>query len=159
MLDSKIRYISALDLSLVISLMKEFAEFEKLSEYCKVSENDLREAIFGVNKFAHCLVAESEKKIVGYAIFFPVFKTFRGERSMYLEDLYVSPKMRGQGLGLKMLKEIARVAKEKNCVRMDWQALAWNTPAIEFYKKIGAKTDDGNLDFALRGADFDKLAS
>lgn len=143
----------------ILELLREFAEFEKLSEYCKVSENDLREALFGENKFAHCLVAESGDELVAYAIFFPVFKTFRGERSMYLEDLYVSPKMRGQGLGLKMLKEVARIAKEENCVRMDWQALAWNAPAIDFYKKLGASIDDGNLDFSLRGADFCKFAA
>lgn len=154
-----IKKISESQVDELIILIREFAEFEKLSEYCKVSENDLREAFFGENKFAHCLVAESGDELVAYAIFFPVFKTFRGERSMYLEDLYVSPEMRGQGLGLKMLKEVARIAKDENCVRMDWQALAWNTPAIEFYKKLGAIIDEGNLDFALRGADFDKLAS
>lgn len=155
----EISFLLKAELPKLLLLIREFAEFEKLSEYFKVSENDLHEAIFGEKKFAHCLVAESENELFGYAIFFPVFKTFRGERSMYLEDLYVSPKMRGKGLGLKMLKEVARVAKEENCVRMDWQALKWNTPAVEFYKKLGASSDDGNLDFALRGADFDKLAS
>lgn len=142
----------------IINLIKEFAEFEKLSQFCKVSENDLREAIFGENKFIYCLVAESEDEIVGYALFFPVFKSFRGERSMFLEDLYVSPKMRGKGLGLKMLKEVARTAKERNCVRLDWQALKWNAPAIEFYEKLGAKYDDENYDFSLRGESFNKLA-
>lgn len=145
-------------LSKVISLIKEFAEFEKLSEFCKVSENDLRAAIFGEHKFVNCLVAESENEIVGYALFYPVFKSFRGERSMFLEDLYVSPKMRGKGLGLKMLKAVARAAKEQNCVRMDWQALKWNSPAIEFYKKLGANADDENYDFSLRGEFFERLA-
>lgn len=147
------------DLNDIIKLIQEFAEFEKLSEWCKVSENDLREAIFGEHKFVNCLVAESEDKLIGYALFFPVFKSFRGERSMFLEDLYVSSKMRGRGLGLKLLKEVARMAKEQNCVRMDWQALKWNAPAIEFYKNLGAETDDENLDFRLRGEDFARLAS
>lgn len=141
----------------IIALIREFAEFEKLSDACEVSEDDLREAIFGAGKFVHCLVAESENELVGYALFFPVFKSFRGERSMFLEDLYVSPAMRGKGLGLALLKEVARVAREENCVRMDWQALKWNTPAVEFYKKLGAIVDDENLDFALRGAAFEKL--
>lgn len=143
----------------IVELIREFAEFEKLSEFCKVSENDLRAAIFDEGKFVQCLVAESEKHLVGYALFFPVFKSFRGERSMFLEDLYVSPQMRGRGLGLKMLIEIARIAKAQNCLRMDWQALKWNAPAIEFYQKLGAQTDDENLDFGLRGAGFENLAN
>lgn len=145
------------NLSQIITLIHEFAEFEKLSEWCDVSENDLREAIFGENKFVNCLVAKSGNSIVGYALFFPVFKSFRGERSMFLEDLYVSPETRGQGLGLKMLKEVAQTAKRQNCVRMDWQALKWNESAIEFYKNLGAETDDENFDFRLRGAAFEKL--
>lgn len=154
-----IRPAAQIDLTAILKLIHEFAEFEKLSEFCQVSENDLREAIFGEHKFVNCLVAESENELVGYALFFPVFKSFRGEHSMFLEDLYISPKMRGRGLGLKMLKEVAQVAKAQNCVRMDWQALKWNKNAIDFYEKLGAKTDDENFDFSLRGEFFDKLAA
>lgn len=153
----KIRNIEERDLAQVVGLLCEFAEFEKLSAWCEVSENDLREAIFGAGKFVNCLVAENENSIVGYALFFPVFKSFRGERSMFLEDLYISPQMRGQGLGLKMLKEVARDAERQNCARLDWQALKWNTRAVEFYKNLGAETDDENFDFRLRGENFRKL--
>lgn len=146
------------DLKQIIDLIREFAEFEKLSEFCEVSEDDLREAIFGEERFVQCLVAESENELVGYALFFPVFKSFRGERSMFLEDLYVSPKMRGRGLGLKMLKAVARAAKAQSCARMDWQALKWNANAVEFYQNLGAETDDENFDFRLRGDFFEKLA-
>lgn len=159
MIEIIIRKIVQQDILNILRLIEEFAEFEKLFEFCQVSEDDLREVIFGEHKFVNCLVAESENELVGYALFYPVFKSFRGERSMFLEDLYVSPKMRGKGLGLKMLREVARAAKEQNCVRMDWQALKWNTPAIEFYQKLGAKADDENLDFSLRGEDFTRLAS
>ena len=145
------------DVTAILLLIREFAEFEKLSEWCEVSENDLREVIFGENKFVNCLIAERGDSIVGYALFYPIFKSFRGERSMFLEDLYVSPAMRGQGLGLKMLKRVALIAKEQNCVRMDWQALKWNEAAIEFYKNLGAETDDENFDFRLRGENFDNL--
>jgi GNAT superfamily N-acetyltransferase len=143
----------------IIGLIREFAEFEKLSEFFTITEKDLREAVFGANKFAQCLVAESVGELVGYAIFFPVFKTFRGERSMFLEDLYVSPKMRGRGVGFALLKKVARAAKAQNCVRMDWQALKWNAPALEFYRNLGAESDDENLDFRLRGAAFEKLSA
>lgn len=146
------------DISGIVLLIQEFAEFEKLTKWCEVSENDLQAAIFGENKFVNCLVAEDENALVGYALFFPVFKSFRGERSMFLEDLYISPKIRGLGIGLKMLKETARIAREQNCVRMDWQALKWNKPAIEFYKNLGAETDDENFDFRLREEAFESLA-
>lgn len=154
-----IRKVKIQELSKIINLIKEFAEFEKLSEWCDVSENDLHEAIFGANKFVNCLVAESENELVGYALFFSVFKSFRGERSMFLEDLYISPDMRGRGLGFELLKAVAQEAKNQNCVRMDWQALKWNTPAVEFYKNLGAETDDENFDFRLRDANFLRLAS
>ena len=155
----KIRSAVQKDLNCIIKLILEFAEFEKLSGVFTITENDLREAIFGESKFVNCLVAEGENKLVGYALFFPVFKSFRGERSMFLEDLYISPEIRGRGLGLRMLREAARTAKEQNCVRMDWQALRWNRDAIEFYKNLGAEADDENFDFHLRGEAFDKLAS
>ena len=143
----------------IVALIEEFAEFEKLSGVCQVAEDDLRAAIFGDESFVNCLVAFESERCVGYAIFYPVFKSFRGERSMFLEDLYVSPNARGKGFGLKMLKAVARVAKEENCARMDWQALKWNAPAIEFYKNLGAEYEDENFDFRLRGAAFDKLSA
>lgn len=142
----------------IIELMREFAEFEKLSDTFTVTENDLYEAIFGEKAFAGSLIAFQETEAVGFAIFFPVLKTFRGERSLYLEDLYISPDVRGQGLGFKMLKEVAKYAKDNGFDRMDWQALDWNTPAVEFYKKLGAETDHGMIDFRLRGPAFEKLA-
>lgn len=143
----------------IIALIEEFAEFEKLSNVCEVSEEDLRAAIFGEKSFVNCLVAFADENCVGYAMFYPTFKSFRGERSMFLEDLYVSPAMRGKGLGLKMLREVARVSKRENCVRMDWQALKWNAPAIKFYESLGTENDDENLDFRLRGAAFERLAA
>ncbi len=147
------------DIPQIVALIGEFAEFEKLSEFCQVTENHLRETIFGKKRFVNCLVAFADDVSVGYALFYPVFKSFRGERSMFLEDLYVSPTMRGQGFGLKMLKEVARAAKQQNCARMDWQALKWNAPTIKFYENLGAEFQDENLDFNLRGAAFERLAA
>jgi GNAT superfamily N-acetyltransferase len=147
------------DIPQIVALIGEFAEFEKLSDFCEVTESDLHAAIFGADAFVNCLVVFADDAFVGYAIFYPVFKSFRGERSMFLEDLYVSPTMRGQGFGLKMLKEVARAAKQQNCARMDWQALKWNAPAIKFYENLGAEFQDENLDFNLRGAAFERLAA
>ena len=154
----RIRAARIEDISAIYILIGEFAEFEKLSDVCEVTENDLRGAIFGENKFAQALVALDGNRYVGYAIFFPVFKSFRGERSVFLEDLYVTPDLRGQGLGFVLLKEVAKRAQALGFVRMDWQALKWNEAAINFYKKLGAETDDENLDFRLRAAYFERLA-
>lgn len=156
---SEIRFCQPQDISNVVALIQEFAEFEKLSEWCEVSEKDLQSAIFGDDSFVNCLIAFADDVSIGYAIFYPIFKSFRGERSMFLEDLYVSPNARGKGFGLKLLKDVARISKEQNCARMDWQALKWNAPAIKFYENLGAQADDENLDFRLRAAAFENLAA
>ncbi|HXG86505.1 MAG TPA: GNAT family N-acetyltransferase [Pyrinomonadaceae bacterium] len=154
-----VRPARAGDITAIAVLIREFAEFEKLSDWCEVTENDLQQAIFGKGSFVQALVALSGNVYVGYAIFFPVFKSFRGERSVFLEDLYVTPEKRGQGLGFVMLAEVAKYAKTLGFTRMDWQALKWNAPAVDFYKNLGAELDDENLDFRLRGENFNRLAS
>ncbi len=146
------------DITAITVLIREFAEFEKLTEYCDVTENDLREVIFGKKGFVQALVALSDGRYVGYALFYPIFKSFRGERSIFLEDLYVTPDLRGNGLGIVMLREVAKYAKEEGFVRMDWQALKWNASAIKFYESLGAESDDENFDFRLRGQAFAELA-
>ncbi len=154
-----VREAESSDVEAIALLIREFAEFEKLTEWCEVTEDDLKEAIFGRKSFVRSLVAMDGNRYVGYALYFPVFKSFRGERSIFLEDLYVTPDLRGNGLGLVMLKEVARYAREQGCTRMDWQALKWNEAAITFYKNLGAESDDENFDFRLRGAEFSRLAS
>ena len=153
-----VREANAADVRAIALLIREFAEFEKLSEWCEVTETDLREAIFDEQKFVQALVALADNRYVGYALFFPVFKSFRGERSIFLEDLYITPDLRGNGLGFAMLREVAVYAKRQGFVRLDWQALKWNEAAINFYKNLGAETDDENFDFRLRGAAFEQLA-
>ncbi|HQU84278.1 MAG TPA: GNAT family N-acetyltransferase [Pyrinomonadaceae bacterium] len=158
-METRIRKTEPQDLAQVIVLMHEFAVFEHLEDSFFVTEANLFDAFFGEKAFAKSLVAFNEEKMVAFAIGFSVLKTFRGERSFYLEDLYITPEFRGQGFGFEMLKAVAKLAKEENCVRMDWQALDWNVKAIEFYKKIGAETDAGNIDFRLIEEKFDELAT
>ncbi len=153
-----VREANAADVRAIALLIREFAEFEKLDQWCEVTETDLHEAIFGERSFVQALVAMDGNRYVGYALYFPVFKSFRGERSIFLEDLYVTPDLRGNGLGFVMLREVAKYAKEQGFVRLDWQALKWNEAAINFYKNLGAETDDENFDFRLRGAAFEELA-
>lgn len=152
-----IREMQKADVPAIAILIREFAEFEKLSDWCEVTEDDLLEAIFGKKSFVRGLVAMAGDRYAGYALYFPVFKSFRGERSIFLEDLYVTPDLRGNGLGLVMLREVAKYAREQGFTRMDWQTLKWNEPAINFYKNLGAEADDENYDFRLRGAAFNKL--
>lgn len=158
-MNAEIRKTEIIDLSQIVVLMREFAIFENLEKSFFVTEEKLFQAIFGEKSFVKSLVAHSENEMIAFALGFPVLKTFRGERSFYLEDLYIKPAFRGQGFGFEMLRAVAKLAKEENCVRMDWQALDWNVKAIEFYGKIGAETDSGNVDFRLIEEKFDKLAS
>lgn len=154
-----VRPARAADVATIAVLIREFAEFEKLSAYCEVTVGDLHTAIFGENGFVRALVALSGNVCVGYAMFYPIFKSFRGERSLFLEDLYVTPNERGRGLGFAMLAEVAKYAEAQGFNRMDWQALKWNEPAIDFYKKLGAQSHDENFDFNLRGEALAKLAA
>ena len=153
-----VRTTEETDIVAIAILIREFAEFEKLLAWCDVTEDDLHTAIFGEKSFVQSLVALSDGRYIGYALFYPTFKSFRGERSIFLEDLYVTPDMRGNGLGFVMLREVAKYAKEQGCVRMDWQALKWNAPAVKFYENLGAEYNDENFDFRLRLQAFAELA-
>ena len=153
-----VREAKSADVPAIALLIREFAEFEKLSQWCEVTETDLHEAVFGEQSFVRALVAMDGNRYVGYALYFPIFKSFRGERSVFLEDLYVTPDLRGNGLGLVMLREVAVYARKRGFTRLDWQALKWNEAAINFYKNLGAETDDENLDFRLRDAAFEELS-
>jgi GNAT superfamily N-acetyltransferase len=148
------------DVSQIISLIREFAEFEKLSEFCEVTEEKLRAAMFGERPCVEGLVAfDSENTAVGYALFYENFASFRGQRGIYLEDLYVVPEMRKAGVGLALIKHLTRLAKSRGCERMDWQVLTWNEPAIRFYKRIGAEIDESERHWKIVGEDFERLAN
>ena len=146
------------DISAVIELIREFAEYEKLTDYFDVTEERLSGALFGPGSFVQCLVAEIEETICGYSIFYPNFSSFRGQMGMYLEDIYISPSDRGKGLGETMLREIAKTAAELGFERIDFQVLEWNTPAIDFYLGLGAVRDDGERHFKFTDAAFTSLA-
>lgn len=127
------------DVAAIFSLIKELAEFEKLSDQIKTSEHELHKTLFGDDKFVEILLADYDGEIVGQALFFKNFSTFLGKPGIYLEDLYVKPEMRGKGIGKALLDKIIAIAKERNYGRVEWSVLDWNEPAIDFYKKIGAK--------------------
>ena len=150
--------VSKQDLPAIIELMTEFAEYEKLASYLEVTEDKLHEAMFGRDAFVEGLVASRNGKCVGYAIFYPCFSTFRGQSGFFLEDLYVTERCRGTGLGELMLRTIAGLASSRGFDRLDLQVLEWNQSAIGFYEKLGAVRADDERHFKFTDEAFAKLA-
>lgn len=138
----KIRRAGRSDIPNILMLIKELAEYEKLLQEVVTTEKHLEEAIFGDKKFVEVLIAEFNGELAGQTIFFHNFSTFIGRPGLYIEDLYVRPQFRGKGIGKALLNEVIKLAKERNCGRVEWVVLDWNQPAIEFYKSIGAKAMD-----------------
>lgn len=143
----------------VVSLMREFAEYENLSEYCTVTEDRLYAAMFGAGAFVEGLIVLDGEVAIAYALFYPNFSTFRGERGLFLEDIYITEEYRRHNLGEKMLREIARIAKGRGCERLDFLVLDWNAPAVKFYLKHGAEKNDDERHFKFAGGAFERLAS
>ncbi len=153
-----IRNVSEQNLGDIVRLLRDFAEYENLSEYCEVTEQRLHDAIFGESGFVEGLVALDVATPVAYALFYPNFSSFRGERGLYLEDIYIATEYRRLNLGEKMLREIARIARSRGMTRIDFQVLEWNTPAVTFYLKHGAKHNKGENHFKFTGDAFARLS-
>jgi GNAT superfamily N-acetyltransferase len=159
-MNSHIKAATKRDIPQIVSLIREFAEFEKLSEFCEVTEDKLCAGMFSEKPCVEGLMAFDESnKVVGYALFYENFASFRGQRGVYLEDLYVVPEMRKAGVGLALMKHLAKLATERGAERMDWQVLTWNEPAIRFYELLGAEIDPSERHWKLTGADFERLAN
>ena len=154
-----IRNISETDLASVVELMRGFAKYEDLLEYCTVTDERLKTAMFGNTAFVEGLIAHDETEPIGYALFYPVFSSFRGERGLYLEDIYIRAEYRRNDLGLKMLRQIARTASARGLERIDFLVLDWNEPAVNFYLKHGAERNTDESHFKFAGEAFARLAS
>ncbi|CAH2796716.1 MAG: Acetyltransferase, GNAT family [uncultured Paraburkholderia sp.] len=131
-----IRATAPADTAAIFALAYELAEFKKLTHVFAATEDGLRDALFGARPSIEALVAESEGRIVGYALH--NYSSFVGKRGLYLEDVYVQPAARASGLGTALLKHLAAIAVERQCGRFEWTVLDWNTAAISFYEKMGA---------------------
>lgn len=153
-LSAKIEHIPA-----ILGLLREFAEFEKLERYFEVDEERLAAALFGVGRVAEALIGIDGDEPAGYAVYYPNFATFRGQRGFYLEDLYVRTKFRGRGLGGKLLGEIARIGRARGYDRIDFNVLDWNEAAIGFYKRLGAVHDPEDLHFKFTDKAFLELVN
>ena len=153
----QIRKATPEDTETIFNLIYKLAVYEKLENDVITSVEELRTNIFE-KKFAEVLIAEEDEKPVGFALYFHNFSTFVGKPGIYLEDLFVEPETRGKGYGKALLVELARIAKERNCGRLEWSVLDWNTPSIEFYKSLGAKPMDEWTVFRLDKDGIENLA-
>lgn len=147
-----------MDVPLIVAMIREFAEFENLSDFCEVTETDLTDAMFGANPCVEGLTAFNDNVPIGYALFYENFASFRGQRGLYLEDLYVRPEYRGRKIGEAFLKKLAQIAKSRNFARIDFLVLDWNEPAIKFYQKLGAAMDKEERHFKFTDAAFEELS-
>jgi GNAT superfamily N-acetyltransferase len=148
MSDFIIRECAREDMGLVLSFIRELAVYEKMIDEVVVTEDLLYDQLL-VKKLSACVLAFEDNVPVGFALYFFNFSTFLGKNGLYLEDLFVRPAFRGKGYGKKLLFHLADIAKQRNCGRMEWSVLNWNTAAIDFYKSIGAKPMDGWTVFRL----------
>jgi GNAT superfamily N-acetyltransferase len=126
------------DLEAIVGLIGELAAFEQLTHLLEVTPAKLRPHLFGERPVAECLVAEADRQIVAFALFFTNFSTFLAKPGLYLEDLYVQPVQRGRGIGRALLQRLGALAVERGCGRFEWSVLDWNVDAIRFYEQMGA---------------------
>lgn len=135
---TQIRPAAPADVSLILRLVRELAEFEREPEAVVATEDMLERALFGERPAAEAVIAELEGAPVGFALFFQNFSTWTGRPGIYLEDLYVTPAARGSGTGTALLRHLAGIALDRGCGRFEWAVLDWNEPAINFYRAMGA---------------------
>jgi GNAT superfamily N-acetyltransferase len=137
-----IREATPEDIDLIHGFILALADYERLSHEVRTDKAVLAKHLFGPRPMAEVLIAQLDGAPVGFALFFHNFSTFEGRPGVYLEDLFVAPVARGQGVGKTLLVRLAQLAVERDCARLEWWVLDWNTPAIEFYKSLGARPMD-----------------
>jgi GNAT superfamily N-acetyltransferase len=126
--------------SIILNLIKELAEYEKAPEQVEATEIDIKNTIFADDAKVHCDLVEVDGEIAGMAIWFLNYSTWQGKHGIYLEDLYVKPEFRGRGYGKALLQHLAAICNERGYGRFQWWVLDWNSPAIEFYRALGAES-------------------
>lgn len=147
------------DVPEILRLIRALAEYEKLSAEVVATEAQLALHLFGDRPAAEVLLAETDGRCAGFALFFQNYSTFLARPGIYLEDLFVEPEKRGHGIGRRLLETIARLAVERGCGRFEWAVLDWNAPAIEFYKRMGARPLDEWTVFRLSGESLQRLGT
>jgi GNAT superfamily N-acetyltransferase len=153
-----IREATPEDIPQILNFIRALAAYEREPDAVTATEEDLLRDGFGPNPFYFCLMAEIDGKPAGFAFYFFNYSTWMGRPGLYLEDLFVHPEFRGLGIGKALLQKVAAIAVEKNCPRMQWEVLDWNTPAIDFYTAMGAEFLDAWRNVRVSGDALQRLA-
>jgi GNAT superfamily N-acetyltransferase len=146
------------DVPTILGLIRELAEYERAPNDVVATEEGLCEVLFGNRPSAEVVLALEDERAVGFAVFFHNFSTWLGRPGLYLEDLFVRPESRGKGYGHALLVHLAKIARERDCGRMEWAVLDWNEPAIKFYRRLGAAPNEEWTVFRLTREGIAKLA-
>jgi GNAT superfamily N-acetyltransferase len=154
-----IRIATPADVPQILSFIRALAAYERAPGAVTATEADLMRDGFGPNPFYSCLMAEHDGQPAGFALYFFNYSTWMGRPGLYLEDIYVQPEFRGLGIGKTLLQRVAAIAVEKNCLRLQWEVLDWNTPAIEFYRIMGAEFLDEWRNVRVSGEALKRLAT
>jgi GNAT superfamily N-acetyltransferase len=153
-----IRPATRADIPQILKFIRALAAYERAPEAVTATEADLERDGFGLNPFYFCLIAEHEGRSAGFAFYFFNYSTWLGRPGLYLEDLFIEPDLRGLGIGKALLERVAAIAVEKGCPRLQWAVLDWNTPAIEFYRAMGAEFMDEWRTVRVTGEALERLA-
>ena len=154
----KIRPARVEDVSIILELIRDLATYERAPDEVTATEEQLVDVLFGERPAAEVLLAFEEQSPVGSAVYFYNFSTWLGRPGLYLEDLFVKPEKRGKGYGRALLVELAKIARDRECGRLEWAVLDWNEPAIKFYRALGAKPMDEWTVFRLTRDGIARLA-
>ncbi|WP_455684098.1 N-acetyltransferase family protein [Thomasclavelia sp.] len=150
------RYANDNDVSLILNFIRELAKYEQMLDEVVATEELLKEWLFEKEK-AEVIFIRENKKEIGFALFFHNFSTFLGRGGIYLEDLYIKPEYRGKGYGKALFKQIAKIAVERDCGRLEWCCLDWNKPSIDFYLSLGAKAMNDWTTYRISGDILNEL--
>jgi GNAT superfamily N-acetyltransferase len=156
---TSIRTATEADVPQILAFVRALAVYEREPDAVKATEEGLLRDGFGPNPIYFCLIAEQAGKPAGFALYFFNYSTWLGRPGLYLEDLFVSPEFRGLGIGKALLQQVAAIAVMRGCLRLQWEVLDWNTPAIDFYKAMGAEFMDEWRNVRISGEALDRLAS
>jgi GNAT superfamily N-acetyltransferase len=154
-----VRPATRADAAIIASLVRELAEYEKLEHEARATPEDFLREIESPTPVIHVLIAEWNGEPAGFALYFFNFSTFVGRPGLYLEDLFVRPAQRAHGIGRGLLRALARIAKQRNCGRMEWAVLDWNEPALHFYESLGARQMSEWIVHRLTPPEIERLAA
>ncbi len=154
-----IRPATPKDIPEILGFIRALAAYEREPDAVLATEADLLRDGFGSNPFFSCLIAEHNGRQAGFALYFFSYSTWMGRPGLYLEDIFVEPELRGLGIGKALLERVAAIAVEKHCPRLQWEVLDWNTPAIEFYRSMGAEFLDEWRNVRVTGEALRRLAT